>query len=129
MFLPTKGYCFFKCINFLTGREYKQQCLDFIRNEKGRCNIMTMARFHPFCKGNNFDIRFFDGVRVFPRSISEGNKSLYLYNNHFCLICKSQSVCFKKAIDELKANFKMVDNYKTQENVDAPFKYEFLPKK
>ena len=22
----------------------------------------------------------------------------------------------------------MVDNYKTQENVDAPFKYEFLPK-
>ena len=35
-FIPTKGYCFVKCVNFLTGQDYKQQCLDFIRNEKRR---------------------------------------------------------------------------------------------
>ena len=33
-FLPTKGYCFIKCVNFLTGEDYEQQYLDFIRNEK-----------------------------------------------------------------------------------------------
>ena len=43
-FIPTKGYCFIKCINFLTGQDYKQQYLEFIRNEKRRSNIMTMAR-------------------------------------------------------------------------------------
>ena len=38
-----KGYCFVKCINFLTGEDYKEQYLDFIRNEKRRSNIMTKA--------------------------------------------------------------------------------------
>ena len=33
-FIPTRGYCFVKCINFLTGEDYKQQYLDFIRNKK-----------------------------------------------------------------------------------------------
>ena len=31
---PTKGYCFIKCVNFLTGHDYKEQYLEFIRNEK-----------------------------------------------------------------------------------------------
>ena len=30
-FIPTIGYCFVKCINFLTGQHYKQQYFDFIR--------------------------------------------------------------------------------------------------
>ena len=47
-FIPTKGYCFIKCINFLTGEFYKKQCLEFIRNEKRRSIIMTKARFQPF---------------------------------------------------------------------------------
>ena len=33
-FVPTKGYCFIKYVNFITGQDYKQQNLDFIRNEK-----------------------------------------------------------------------------------------------
>ena len=33
-FIPTKGYCFIKCIISLTGEDYKQQYLDFIRKEK-----------------------------------------------------------------------------------------------
>ena len=43
-YIPTKGYCFVKCIKFLTGKDYKQQYTDFIRNEKRRSNIMTKAR-------------------------------------------------------------------------------------
>ena len=33
-FIPTKGYCFVKSINFITGEDYKQQYLGFIRNKK-----------------------------------------------------------------------------------------------
>ena len=36
--------------NFLTGREYKQQYLDFIRIEQRRSKIMTKARIQPFCR-------------------------------------------------------------------------------
>ena len=42
---------------------------------------------------------------------------------------KSEGVSFKQAIKELKDNFKIVDNYITEENVTSHFKYEFTPKK
>ena len=32
-YIPTKGYCFVKCINFITGEYYKQKNLDFIKHE------------------------------------------------------------------------------------------------
>ena len=32
-FIPTKGYCFVKCINFVKGEDYKEQYLNFIGNE------------------------------------------------------------------------------------------------
>ena len=47
-FIP-KGYCFVKCINFITGEDYKQQYPDFIGIEKKkRSNIMTKAKIQPF---------------------------------------------------------------------------------
>ena len=128
-YIPTKGYCFVKCINFLTGQDYKQQYLDFIRNEKRRANIMTKARIQSFCRANNINIGYFDGDGIYPRSITNRDIALYLYNNHFCLIWKSEGVSFNQAIRELKANFKLVDNYITEENVNAYFKYEYIPKK
>ena len=33
-FIPTKGYCFIKCVKFITGEDYKEQYLEFFRNEK-----------------------------------------------------------------------------------------------
>ena len=128
-YIPTKGYCFVKCINFLTGQDYKQQYLEFIRNEKRRSNIMTKARIQPFCRANNISLGYWDGERVFPRTVTNRDSALYLYNNHFCLIWKSQGVSFNQAITELKNNFKLVDNYITEENVNSHFKYEFIPKK
>ena len=52
-FIPTKGYCFVKCINFLTGDDYKQQYLDFLRSEQRRSKIMTKARIQLFCSSTN----------------------------------------------------------------------------
>ena len=128
-FIPTKGYCFIKCINYLTGQDYKQQYLDFIRNEKRRSNIMTKARIQPFSNKNNINLGSYNDDRVFPRSVSNRDCALYLYNNHICLIWKSQGKNFKDAVQGLKDNFKIVDNYITEENVNAYFKFEYIPKK
>ena len=54
---------------------------------------------------------------------------MYLYNNHFCLIWKSHGVSFNQAITELKDNFKTVDNFITEENVNSHFEYIYKPKK
>ena len=54
---------------------------------------------------------------------------MYKYNNHFCLIWKSENISFKQAIIELKNNFKIVDNYKADENVNSHLIYEYRPKK
>ena len=128
-YIPTKGYCFVKCINYLTGQDYKQEYLDFIRNKKRRSNIMTMARIQPFSRANNINLGYFNNDRVFPRTVTNRDSVLYLYNIHFSLIWKSQGVSFNQAFQELKNNFKIVDNYITEEIVNSHFKYEFTPKK
>ena len=113
-FIPSKGDCFIKCINFLTGEDYKQQYLEFKRSEQRRSNIMTMARIQPFCRANNINLGYYNDDRVFPKTVTNRDSALYLYNNHFCLIWKSRGVSFKQAIKELKDNFKIVDNYITE---------------
>ena len=90
---------------------------------------MTKARIQPFCGANKINLGYFDGERVLPRSVTERNNALYFYNNHFCLIWKSQGIKFNHAAKELKDNFKIVDNYITEEKINSHFKYEILPKK
>ena len=87
-----------------------------------------MARIQPFCRANNINLGYYNNDRVFPRSVTNRDSALYLYNNHFCLIWKSQGVSFNQAIQDLKAIFKIVDNYITEANVNSHFKYEFIPK-
>ena len=105
-FIPSKGYCFVKYVTFLTGVDYKQQFLDFIRSEQRRSNIMTIARIQPLCRANNNNLGYYNEDRIFPRSVTNRDGALYLYNNHFCLIWKSENVSFNQAIIELKNNFK-----------------------
>ena len=45
------------------------------------------------------------------------------------LLWKSEGVSFKQAIQELKNNFKIVDNYITEENDNSHFEYIYKPKK
>ena len=113
-FIPTKCYCFVKRINFLTGQDYNEQYLEFIRNEKKRSNNMTKARVQPFCRANNINLGYYDGDRVFPRSVTNRDNALFLYNNHFCLIWKSEGVGFKQAIKEVKNKFEILDNFITE---------------
>ena len=76
-----------------------------------------------------------------PRTITEKDKALYLHNNHFCVIWKSDlrsgpanswasvKVNFSKAIEELELNFKYVNNKVTDANVTKFKEYKFNPKK
>ena len=66
-FIPSNGYCFVICINFLTGQNYQQQYLAFIRSEQRRSNILTKARIQPFCRANNINLGYFDDERVILR--------------------------------------------------------------
>ena len=120
-FIPTKVYCFVKCINFITGQVYKQQFLDSNTSEKGT-KIMTETRIQKICRTNSINLGFFDGTRVFPRSVTSRDSALFLHKYHFCLIWKSEGVSFNQAVTELKANFKVVDNYITEQNVNSHFK-------
>ena len=101
--------------------------LDFIRNEQKRSNIMTKAGIQPFCRTNN-NLGYFDGTRVFPRSVTDRDNALFLYSIHFCLIWKYEMVSFIQAIKELKNEFKLVDTFITEEIVNSQFIYEIIPK-
>ena len=90
---------------------------------------MTKARIQPFCRANNINLGFYSEDRVFPRSVTNRDSALYLYNIHFCLIWKSHGVSFNQAITELKKNFKYVDYFITEENVNSHFEYIHKPKK
>ena len=90
---------------------------------------MTKARVQPFCRANNTNLGYDDEDGVFPRSVTKRDSALSLYKSHFCFIWKSQGVGFNQGIQELKDNFKIVDNYITEESVKSHFKYEFIPKK
>ena len=90
---------------------------------------MTKAKVQPFCRNNNINLGYYDGTRVFPSSVTNRHSAVFFYNNHFCLIWKSEVVTFNQAIKELKDNFKIIDNYITEENVKPLFEYMYKPKK
>ena len=90
---------------------------------------MTKACVQPFCRVNIINLGYYNDDRVFPRSLTNRDSALYFYNNHFCLLWKSENFSFNQAIKELKNNCKVVDNYITDENVNSHFMYEYKPKK
>ena len=67
------------------------------------------------------------GLVILVKQIT--NEALFSDKIHFCLIWISQEVSFEKTIEELGSNFRKLDNFITEQNVNRHFKYEFLPKK
>ena len=51
-YIPTSGNCFIKYINHLTGKDYMNEFLTFIRDAQRRSDVMTATRIQPFCKKN-----------------------------------------------------------------------------
>ena len=65
---------------------------------------------------------------MFPRNSIEGIKALFLYNNIFCLIRKSDGASCEKAVEELKSEFEIDDKYLSEDNVSGYFEYIYLRK-
>ena len=129
-YIPTSGMCFVKCINYFTKKDYTEEFLTFIRSEQRRSNVMTSARVGSFCRKYNINIGCFDGTRINPRNITQRDTALKIHNNHFCLIWKSDRISFNQVIEnEVKPNFKIVDNVISDKHVKGLIKYEYNPKK
>ena len=129
-YIPTSGMCFIKCINYFTKKDYTEEFLTFIRTEKYRSGVMTTARIQPFCKKYNINIGYFNGKEIWPRTVTQRDTALKTHNNHFCLIWKSDRISFNQVIEnELKPNFKIVDNVISDKHVKGFYKYEYNPKK
>ena len=60
---------------------------------------MTSVSIQPFCGKYNINIGCFVGTRINPRNIIERNTSIFIHNNHFCLIRKSENTSFIQAIE------------------------------
>ena len=71
---------------------------------------MTKVRIQQFCRANNINTGYFDGIGVFARSVTDRKKALFLHNNHFCLLWKLERVSFNQALKELKDIFQKNDN-------------------
>ena len=121
-YIPTSGMCFIKYINVFTEKDYTEEFLTFIRTGQRRSTLMTSARIQPFCRNYNINMGCFDGTRIKPRNLTQGNTSLFINKNHFCLIWKSNGISFSQAIEELKNNFKIVDNVISDKHVKSSIK-------
>ena len=129
-YIPSSGMCFIKCNNYFTNKDYTEEFLTFIRTEQRRSNLMTSARVGSFCRKNNINIGCFDGTRINPQNLTQRNTSLFIYNNHFCLIWKSNGISFNQVIENaLKPIFKVVDNVISDKHVKSFIKYEYNFKK
>ena len=128
VYIPTSGSCFIKRMNYFTNKDYTEKFRDFIRNEQYRSGVIT-SRIQPFCKKYNINIGCFDEKRINPRNITHRNKSLFIYNNHFCLIWKSNGTSFNQAIEELTTNHKVSDNLISDKHAKSFVKYEYDRKK
>ena len=93
-YIPFFGMCFVKGLIHFTEKDYTEELLTFIRSEQRRSNVMTSARIQPFCRKYNITIGCFDGTRINPRNITQRDTSLFIHNNHFCLIWKPNGISF-----------------------------------
>ena len=124
-----KGFCFNKCINSLTGLYYKEQYLDFNRSEGQQSNFTTKARIQPFRRANNINLGYYVVKEFFLDRLQKEIMLCFFFINHFCLIWKGEGVSFNHAFKELIDNFKIVNNYITEENIKCYFEEIYKPKK
>ena len=80
---PVSGMCFINCVKYFTDKDYTEEILTFIRNEKYRSGVMTSARLQPFCEKCNINIGCLDGKRINSRTITQRNRALKIQNIHF----------------------------------------------
>ena len=128
-YILTRSNCFVKRFEYLTGKDYTEKFLPFIRTEQRQSNVMTSARVQPFCRKHNINIGCYNGFRVCPRNLTERNIALQMHKNHFCLIWKSDAISYNRATEELNLHFKVLDKCIYDNHFKRNIKYEYKPEK
>ena len=59
---------------------------------------MTKARIQPFCRANNINLGYYNDERVFPRTVTNRDSALFLFNNHFCVIWNQKVLVLNKLL-------------------------------
>ena len=75
---------------------------------------MTMARNQPCLRKLGINLGYHNAKAIWHRYIFERIKGLFLHNNHFCLLWKSESIRFNRVAKELTYNSKIIDSYVLQ---------------
>ena len=60
---------------------------------------MTQDRIQRCCKAININIGYLISKEVYPRTVTERNKTIYLFKDHFCLIWEPEGNSFNKALE------------------------------
>ena len=85
-YIPTSVHCFIKCIKYFTKNDYTEEFFTFFRSKKYRFGVVTSARIQPFCRRFNIKIGYFNGKKIWPRTITQKKLALKIHNNLFCLV-------------------------------------------
>ena len=108
-YIPEENKCFRKCLEFISNKDLSEEYRDFIKNSKTTKNIMTSAKIQPFCKKYNINLGVYNinQQEILPRSVTERRISLYIHENHFCLIWKTKNTTFINAIKKIRRQFQI----------------------
>ena len=94
-----------------------------------RCeNILTVAKFQPFCRKYNLDIGVYNlrKCTILPESVKERNICLPFYKSHFCAIQKlNRKTSLLKPIDEMENNFKYEETQIKNDLLKQVIEYKF----
>ena len=126
-YIPEENECFRKCLEFIYKKDFSQKYREFIRESQRNKNIMTSAKIQPFCKKHDINLGIYDlkQKRILPLSVTERRICLYIHENHFCVIWKTEKTTFIKAIKELEDNFEYEPNHITDNILKQVQEYKF----
>ena len=85
-YIANSGHCFIKCNTHLTGNDYEQELLSFIRDGKERSCIKTLARTQFFCARNYTNLGDYNSKEIYQRLVTERNRSCFCITNTFLQI-------------------------------------------
>ena len=126
-YIPEENECFRKCLEFKYKKDFSQGYREFIRESQRNKNIMTSAKIQPFCKKHDINLGINDlkQKRILPLSVTERRICLYIQENHFCVIWKTEKTIFINAIKELEDSFEYEPNHITDNILKQVQNYNF----
>ena len=86
--IPSENGCSLKCINNIFKEDFSMEYFDFIQSIKRRTNVLTRCRIPKFCERYKIQIGIYDpkSKRIFPRTVKQKDKCVFIHNNLYCVI-------------------------------------------